>query len=373
MTRVPAIAVLVLSLLVGAGSQAQPEPNRASQLGLADYLQRVLAANPDLKAAHATLDIARAQINVAKVFPDPEVTLGLSQYDATRRGNPTIVATQISLPIELGGKRRSRSAVAQTGLEASSLDYADAVRTLRALAANAFVDALHARTIVNQKQDAPAHLRRLVEVNERRLAAGDIAEVELLQSRVEMQRFRAEVIEAEGEQRAAEVAMAELLGQDQGPRLAANGDLRSPPPTLDQSRLAEGIDKRSDVKASMVRLEGAQRQIDLERARRVVDVTVGAGWLHNFPVGGEAGLPSADLVHRVPERPDSLLPRVPGRAGGRGKCPEAGPKPAASHSHSSASRAADRSCALRSSRPSGRSLRRWHLERCERGSGEDPV
>jgi outer membrane protein, heavy metal efflux system len=295
MNRLLALAFPFFLVSVSARSQAQPA-STPQELGLADYLQRVLAANPDLKAAAATVDIARARINVAKVFPDPALTLGLSQYDVSRKSNPTIVATQLGLPIELGGKRGSRIAVARAGLQAASLDYADAIRTLRALAANAFIEALHARTIVSQKQSALGHLQRLVEVNQRRLAAGDIAEVDLVQSRVEMQRFRAEVLDAEGELRAAEVAMAKLLGQEQSLRVQAQGELRTPPPTLNQAGLAAGIDKRSDVHASAVRVEVSQRQIDLEHAKRVVDVTVGAGWLHNFAVGGDATLPSADLV-----------------------------------------------------------------------------
>ncbi len=286
-----ALAMALSLVLIGTSSQAQPE-----SLGLADYLQRVLAANPDLKVARSTLDIARAQIDVAKVFPDPELTLGLSQYDVRHRGNPTIAAAQLSLPIELGGKRRSRIALARSGLDAATWDYADAVRGLRALAANAFIEALHARSIVTQKQDALSHLERLVEVNQRRLAAGDIAEVELVQSRVEMQRFRAEVLDAEGEQRAAEVVMAQLLGQETSVRVQAKGELRMPAPNLDQAGLTSGIDNRSDVRAAALRLKEAQRQIDLEHAKRVVDVTVGAGWLHNFAVGGDANLPSADLV-----------------------------------------------------------------------------
>jgi outer membrane protein, heavy metal efflux system len=295
MTRLLAVAFPLFLVFASASSQAQPA-STTQRLGFAEYLQRVLAANPDLKAARATVDIAQAQINVAKVFPDPDLSLGVGQYDVRRRGNPTILAAQLSLPIELGGKRRSRIAVAKTGLDAATSDYADATRTLRALAANAFIDALHARTILAQKQSALGHLQRLVEVNQRRLAAGDIAEVELVQSRVEMQRFRAEVLDAEGELRAAELAMTQLLGQEHSLPVRANGELRTPPPTLDQAGLAAGIDKRSDVRASALRLEGAQRQIDLEHAKRVVDVTVGAGWLHNFAVGGEAGVPSADLV-----------------------------------------------------------------------------
>ena len=222
MRRLPAVAFPLVLLCIVSSARAQSEPRATQPLSFADYLHRVLAANPDLKAARATVDIARAQINVAKVFPDPDLSVGVIQYDITRRGNPTILATQLSLPIELGGKRRSRVAVAQAGVDAATLDYADAVRTLRALAANAFVDALHARMVVTQKQSALGHLERLVEVNQRRLAAGDIAEVELVQSRVEMQRFRAEVLDAEGERDAAEVAMAQLLGNEASLRILAD-------------------------------------------------------------------------------------------------------------------------------------------------------
>lgn len=282
-------------LLVGWSTEARAQ-SASPQLSFREYQRRVLAANPDLKAARATLDIARAQINVAKVFPDPEVNLGLVQYDVTRRGNPTILGTQLSLPIELGGKRRARVAVARSGLDASTFDYAEATRTLRALAGHAFVDALHTRLVVARKQRSLESLQRLVEVNRRRLEAGDIAEVELVQSRVEMQRFRAEVFEAEGELEAAEVAVAALLGDDADLRVEAGGDLRSPPPSFDQAELVAAIENRSDVRAAATRLAGSERQIDLEHAKRVVDVSAGVGWMRSLAVSGELGAPSADMV-----------------------------------------------------------------------------
>jgi outer membrane protein, heavy metal efflux system len=292
----PGAALLLLLGLSGA-AQADALPQETwPQLSLTDYLRRVVSGNPDLKAARATLDVARAQINVAKVFPDPEINLGVSQYDLTRRGNPTILGTQLSLPVERGGKRRARVALAQSGVDAAGFDYADAVRALRALAANAFIDALHARLVVDQKRSSLGHLRHLVEVNQRRLAAGDIAEIELVQSRVEMQQFQADVLDAEGEEEAAETVMAQLLGNQESLRVCAGGELRAASPSLDKAELVAGIDRRGDIHAAVARVEGAQRQLDLEHAKRVVDVTVGVGWLHNLPVGGEAGLPSADMV-----------------------------------------------------------------------------
>ena len=58
-------------------------------------------------------------IDVAKIFPDPEMGLGVSQVDVSRRGNPTMLGAQLGVPIELGGKRRARVAVARAGMEAA--------------------------------------------------------------------------------------------------------------------------------------------------------------------------------------------------------------------------------------------------------------
>jgi cobalt-zinc-cadmium efflux system outer membrane protein len=290
------VGLVALLLLAGSQAAADETKGAAPRLDFSDYLRRVLAANPDLQAARASMDVARAQIDVAKVFPDPELTVGLSQYDVTRQGNPTQAGAQVSVPIELGGKRRARVAVAQSGLGAAGCDYEDAIRTLHGLAADAFVDALHARLVVAQKQDALSHLQRLVAVNERRLAAGDIAQVDFLQSRVEAQQYQAEVLDAQGELHAAEVAMAQLLGPEAEPTFDVVGDLKSASVALDVPQLLAAIDKRSDVRAAATRVQGAERQITSEEAKRVVDISLGAGWLHSFAAGRDEELKAADLV-----------------------------------------------------------------------------
>jgi outer membrane protein, heavy metal efflux system len=287
------LTIIVAMLALPGAAHAQ---EGAPAMKLADYLRNVQAGNPDLKAARASIDIARAQIDIAKVLPDPEISLGVSQYDITRRGNPTMIGGQLSVPIELGGKRRSRVAVAKAGVDGATLDYADAVRSLRGLATDTFINALHARLMLTQKQEALASLQRLVDVNQRRLAAGDIAETELVQSRVEMRRFAADVLDAEGEQRASEVALGKLVGGEGPARIVAEGELRVSPPHFDRPGLAAGLDQRSDVRAAAMRLETARRQVELEHAKRMIDVSVGVGWTRSLAVGGEAGSPAADLV-----------------------------------------------------------------------------
>lgn len=296
---------LVFGLLVLRPALAAASPDVAApasspvRMEFRGYVERVLASNPDLAASRESVAIAEAQISIAKEFPDPDLTVGATQYDLTHRGNPTVAGVQLSVPIELAGKRGKRVAVARSGLEAAHFDQDEAVRALRASAANAFADSLHARLVVVQKEGVFANLQRLVEINTQRLAAGDVAAVALVQSRVEARQFQADVLAAWGERKAADVALLQLLGPTAA-GMSANldvvGDLRAIASTVDAQRALAMLEKRPDVLAAMTRVEQAGRQVSLEQAKRVVDVSIGVGWQHNFPVSGDPGLPAANLI-----------------------------------------------------------------------------
>jgi len=43
-------------------------------------------------------------------------------------------------------------------------------------------------------------------------------------------------------------------------------------------------------------VQGAERQITSAEAKRVVDISLGAGWLHSFAAGRDEGLKAADFV-----------------------------------------------------------------------------
>ena len=85
--RVVAAALAIL-LLPAAALASAPEalPSSApTRIEFPAYLERVLASNPDLTAAHESVAISQAQIDVAKVFPDPELTAGLTSLDLRTR------------------------------------------------------------------------------------------------------------------------------------------------------------------------------------------------------------------------------------------------------------------------------------------------
>ena len=184
-------------------------------------------------------------------------------------------------------------------MEAARLDYEEAIRALRASAVNAFADALHARLALAQKEGVFSNLQRLVAINERRLAAGDVPEVALMQSRVEARQFEAEVFTALGERKALDVALLQLLGPAASAVPAGFdllGDLRSVATAVDAARVLAMAEQRPDVRAATVRVEQAGKQVKLEEARRVIDVAVGVGWQHNFAVSGDGGAPAANFI-----------------------------------------------------------------------------
>lgn len=309
----PGLALMFAALAMVTASRAEP-PAPSTQLGMSappsgsaerftfkTYLQRVGTANLDLAAQRASVSIAQAQIAVAKVFPDPQVTAGLGQYDLSQNGNnPTAATLALNMPLQIGGQRRKRVALAEANLSASEADLQDFLRELRATAANAYIDDLHARLVLDRQRLSLTSVERLVAANEQLLRAGQIGEVTLLQSRVEANQFRAQVLDAEGNVKMADLALAELLGRE-GRAMANNtidvgGDLRTSGersfdvPTL----VCKAVTARPDLIAAWRRLSAASKQIELARANRVIDVAVGAQWSHYFVLPGAQ--PPADLI-----------------------------------------------------------------------------
>jgi cobalt-zinc-cadmium efflux system outer membrane protein len=279
----------------------RPASAEGERLVFNTYLQRVLDGNLDLAAQRANVSVAEAQIGIAKVFPDPQLTGGISQYDLVQNGNnPTGTVVSLNVPLQIGGQRSARVTFAQAGLSAAQADLQEFLRGLRADAANAYIESLHARLVLDRRKLTLSSLERLVTVNEERVRAGDIGEVQLLQSRVEASQFRASVVESEGSVRTADLTLVQLAGRGASAlltkSLTVDGNLQATADrTFDTAALVRRAEVvRPDLIAARRRLNAAEKQIDLAKANRVIDVSVGAYWSHYFPLAGAQ--PSAELV-----------------------------------------------------------------------------
>jgi outer membrane protein, heavy metal efflux system len=300
MNRIYGTLILLAVLFTGATVRAQKPA--VVRFTFDDYLHRVARGNIELAGQRANVSVAESQIALARVFPDPQITAGLLQYDLSNHGNPTATTVQLNVPLQIGGQRGARIDYASANLSTAQADLEDFLRTLRANAAFAYVEALHRRLILDRKRQSLASLDQLVAVNEQRFRSGEIGEVVVIQTRVEAQQFRAGVLDAEGEVRATDLTLVQFLGRDStslmGRPLEVEGDLRAAGnKSFEVDALvvrARGM--RPDLVAARRHLAASGKQIDLVHANRIVDIGVGGGWQHSFPVSGSVPLPSADYV-----------------------------------------------------------------------------
>ncbi len=246
----------------------------------------MVEGNLDLLAQRANVSIADAQVSVARVFPDPVLTAGVSTIDVSGKGAPTATTLGVGVTLELGGKRGARVAVAESGRVGARADLDDALRTLRGAATAAFIDALFQRAVLDRKQKTLASLDKLVTIAEERTRAGDLAKVALMQSRVEAQRFRGEVVSAEAEVAAADLGLAVFVATRSGSApapIAPAGDLRIKPRVFQLDELvAAARANRPDLVSRRPAATTAEARAELARANRWIDLTLNVGWQHNF-------------------------------------------------------------------------------------------
>lgn len=311
--------LIFLGMLLGGGeigaAPLVPTQVRGRGVKFSDYLALVGRSNLELAAERANVPIAAAQIAIAKVFPDPSVTFGLAAIDVSGQGAPTASSVGIGETIELGGKRGARIAVAEAGAAGAGTALEDFLRGLRASAANAFIDSMATRLVLDRKRLTLDRLERLVGVNEQRLRAGDIGEVALTQSRVEAQRFRGEVVLAEADVRVADLGLRVLVARggatQSTPDVASDavterplpgpltpvGDLAVPARHFDvEALIADAKLKRPDVRTRLLARDAAQAHVRLAHANRWVDLGVNLGWQHSGTGSGGFSQPPFDAL-----------------------------------------------------------------------------
>jgi cobalt-zinc-cadmium efflux system outer membrane protein len=106
----------------------------------------------------------------------------------------------------------------------------DFFRNLRAAATNAYVDGLSGQLSLERKKRSLETLERLVASNQERLRAGDIGEVDLLQSRVAALQTRSDFLAAESIFEQSLIGLTDLLGnRDQRVLFNPRGTLQVPP------------------------------------------------------------------------------------------------------------------------------------------------
>jgi cobalt-zinc-cadmium efflux system outer membrane protein len=201
--------------------------------------------------------------------------------------------------IELGGKRGARIGSAQADHGRTVAESGSFTADLVKEAAEAWVEALATRQRLARKDQALASLERVNAVNRERVRAGDIGDIEVAQSGIEVERFRGEIAKARAAARDADLQLLALAGINDGEAdsVVLEGSLviEAQTATLDELLRAARANNLA-LKSARSAVASAERRFQLVRADRWPNLTIGLGWLHSTVGRGGFEIPPLDAL-----------------------------------------------------------------------------
>jgi outer membrane protein TolC len=166
------------------------------KISFREFMKYLHESNITLAAQRLNIPMAQARLLAARVYPDPAFQAGYGG-DVSHERPPSNYTGSFSQTILLGGKVGARTEVANSALQVSRAQLSDYLRNLQAQAANTFIDGLTGLLILQRQSMAVMRAEQLVEVNTKRLKAGDTREDEVLRSRIAALEARSDLISRE--------------------------------------------------------------------------------------------------------------------------------------------------------------------------------
>lgn len=281
------VALAALLWVWPANARGQAPPASGPLTFRAAY-DLAVSRNLGLAAARRQRAIREAQVRVAGQWANPEVSFEATQD--TPHEN-----LSFGLPIEIGGQRGKRIAVAKAELALADLDERSELRTLRRNLRQAFYGLLAADERVRLCQEVLQLAERAKLVAQTRFEEGAAPRLDVLQADLGLARAQAEADLARSSRASALADLNAVLNQPAGQAVAITGDIGEAPvtPAFDDAlKLAAG--SNGELMAAEKEAAAEERRLALLKAERIPTPTVTFGMPMNAPdefdVGKSIGL-----------------------------------------------------------------------------------
>lgn len=259
----------------------------AKSLTLEAAIERALAVNPTLVAARMTWPIHVAGLGVAGERPNPELSAEIEKETPKQ-------SFAVALPLELGGKRGKRLAVAEATLRAADAEIASITAGVRNDVRRAYFDMLVAErrlVVLRELRDLSARARDTART---RFESGDVPRLEALQADLSFNTAMTEATSAEGAVRSATAKLDALLGFPPDVRQLLSTAIDAGSPIISSEMLQLAHRHNTGLAALDRRIAEQRARLDLSRVLRVPDVVAGAALTHDaepeFTYGWRAAL-----------------------------------------------------------------------------------
>jgi cobalt-zinc-cadmium efflux system outer membrane protein len=273
------------ALTRGAPAEAGMDTDLAADptgvLTLRQALALALMKNPALASTSWDIRTAEARRLQAGLLPNPEAGVDIEEFGggADRSGFDVATTTfQLSQLIELGGKRGKRSRAAAIEKDLAGWDYQARRLDVLAETTKAFIEVLAAQ----EQRALGAELVRLSEqvlysVSER-VKAGKVSPLDETKAGVELANTRIEYERTKSSLRGARKRLSSIWGQAEPTFEKVDGVLDAVRAIPSQEQLTNLVSRNPDVARWVKEMEQRTAALDVEKAKRIPDLTVRGGF-----------------------------------------------------------------------------------------------
>jgi outer membrane protein, heavy metal efflux system len=288
------VAYVLMTVMSGVVNAQIAPPFTPTKINYSDFLTLVSKNNLEYAAEKYNVNIAEANAEAAKVFPDPELAIGASDNGQRRMQMGYGFSTELSWTLELGAKRKMRTNLAKSTTELAKALLEDYFRNLRAEATLNYLTGLKQKEILEVQQQSYTILKNIAASDSIRFKMGSISEIDARQSRLEANTMRNEVYQSETDWKNALLQLGTLLGDQKIDSLfLPTGNLTKLDRLFDLNQLLTSAqNNRADLLAALKNKTVSQDILKLSKANRVLDL--------GFSFGVESASVASNAVAPTP-------------------------------------------------------------------------
>lgn len=257
-------------------------PHFLQSATLDEAVEYALRQNPDLRSLRLEEEIAKAQLQKAKLplIANPTMEGNIEGKGKGGDVQRTYVdyGVALSQEFEIGGQRSSRIDVAEKEIQRVGLEIRDKERTLTSEVRNAFTKALASKRKVELRKETVRLKEELLEFTHIKFKAGDVSGLEINIAELELGRAKTELLSAEREYKESVLNLQDIMGHRPDVDFKIAGEILTDvlrlraKEELKESALAY----RPDLKASQMEEEKTRSAISLAKKEAIPNITLSA-------------------------------------------------------------------------------------------------
>lgn len=261
--------------------------------------QNVLTHSPQIRSLSAEIRAREAEAYQASLRPNPKLEFEAENFGGTGNAagfSSAELTTGLSQEIQLGGKRKKRTRVAQ--LEADSLraELSRVKLSLQISSEQKFVNLLEAQSLTKLAEEGVRIADDRLAAIQEQLDAGKVSRLDVNKANIALSSARQKLRKQEAETAKAASELGRLWGGDGTAITQAQGTLSSASSIASWPRIESAINRHPALSRSRIELAKSEATLEVEQAERIPNIEIGGG----FRELGESDDTAAVIGFKIP-------------------------------------------------------------------------